>query len=62
MTPLKTTHERRDVPEAQELGGQEHCLQSVAESIVAGLDPDELLDHELVRSVRTGWYKVRRRV
>lgn len=62
MTPLTTDHERNDVPEAQEFGGQEHCLQSVAESIVAGLDPDELLDHELVRSVRTGWYKERRRV
>lgn len=62
MTPLTTDHEHNEVSEVQELGGQEHCLQSVAESIVAGLDPDELLDHELVRSVRTGWYKMRRRV
>lgn len=62
MTPLKTTRERSDVPEAQEIGGQEHCLQSVAESIVAGLDPDELLNQELVRSVRTGWYKERRKI
>jgi len=62
MTPLTTDRKHGDVLEVQESGGQEYCSQGAVERIVAGLDPDELLDQELVRSVRTGWCNVRRGV
>ncbi len=61
MMPPMTDRGHSDALKVPESGGQERCSQSAVESIVAGLDPDEHLDRELVRGVKTGWYETRRR-